>query len=56
MYTYMQHHVVLYQLKQKVCPHVVHGDVNCVCVMCVAPPTNVGVWSMAVFLGYYHMG
>ena len=30
--------------------HVVHAGVNCVCVMCVAPPTHVGAWSMAVLL------
>ena len=38
--------------------HVVHAGVNCVFVMCVAPPTHVGAWSMALLLGqpfeYYY--
>ena len=28
--------------------HVVYASVNCVFVMCVAPPTHVGAWSMAL--------
>ena len=31
--------------------HVVHAGVNCVCIMCVVPPTHVGAWSMAVLPG-----